>query len=445
MIAAVSVGWVSGTRAAATVLPSHRRTPVVALAGLTASALIAARWAGEPWLNEFGFIPVALTVGVLGHAITAVLFAQQFLVEARIALLAAMTVFTWSALSLLTVMLTFPGLLSAQGIDGPNDAHVWSWTLWHALFPLALGVLALTWHRWPALPLRGPRAIVAATVVALGFHGLVLLVLHLAPLPALLAGQRYTPIVTDMVHPVTVALALTGLVLTWVHRDDGITAWFPVAAAAAVAGIALAFVAGERYTIGWYLGRVYVAVGALVLLIAMLGRVMNLQRLTLSRSEALLTQAESDPLTGILNRRALHERLGTISPRRPTIALIDCDRFKEVNDSLGHAAGDEFLVALAGRLRGALRQGDHVVRWGGDEFLVIINDSPPTGTLALERIHREVTEHPVRTSRHLLDVRISVGVAHWTDGDSFDAVLARADAALYRSKSQGGNAVTADR
>jgi diguanylate cyclase (GGDEF)-like protein len=422
-----------------------RPAQVTALLAIVGTAAIAAPSADAPWQQDFGFIPVMITAAVLAQVITVILLGQQYLVEGRANLLAATAVFTWSALALLTVMLTFPGLLTEQGFDGPTDIHVWLWTLWHAAFPLSLGILAITWDRWRiSARLRGPFGLIVAIALALTVHLLILVTLWSGVMPLLLVGEQYTSVVLTAVHPTTLVLACIGMLMTWSRRDDAMISWFSVASAAVVAGIALSYIAGQRLTVGWYLGRVYVSIGALVVLVALLSRVMQLQRLTLTRSQALLTQAESDPLTGILNRRALHDRMSALVHSRPTLVLIDCDRFKVINDTFGHAVGDEFLVALAGRLRSSLRQGDDVVRWGGDEFLVVINVAPETGVEAMTRIHREVSSHPIRTSAHLLPVLLSSGVARWTRGEDFESVLRRADAALYAAKDSGGNSVAHD-
>jgi len=95
-------------------------------------------------------------------------------------------------------------------------------------------------------------------------------------------------------------------------------------------------------------------------------------------AETLRIQAESDSLTGLLNRRGLLRLLesgGTATTR--TLTLMDCDKLKIINDEYGHLAGDEFLRALAGRVRSNLASQDHIGRWGGDEFLVFASPSTP--------------------------------------------------------------------
>jgi diguanylate cyclase (GGDEF)-like protein len=149
-----------------------------------------------------------------------------------------------------------------------------------------------------------------------------------------------------------------------------------------------------------------------------------------SLSESLRRQLATDPLTGLLNRsgfraaavreRALADRTGTPL----SLAVIDLDDFKEVNDREGHAAGDELLTVLAREWRGRIRPSDILARHGGDEFLLLL---PCTGSggaeAAVERLcHRE---DPVGWS---------TGISEWLPGESLDAVLARADKRLYEAK-----------
>jgi diguanylate cyclase (GGDEF)-like protein len=149
-----------------------------------------------------------------------------------------------------------------------------------------------------------------------------------------------------------------------------------------------------------------------------------------------------DPLTGLLNRRSFHERLGEECARvrrggtyRFAVILIDVDDFKAVNDTLGHATGDEVLRATARLLEHDTREVDLCYRIGGDEFAIILPDTDPTGAESvLERLRQAVDPAWYALP---VPVGLSMGVAAAppTDPDP-DAVVAAADAEMYRDKAR---------
>ncbi len=160
--------------------------------------------------------------------------------------------------------------------------------------------------------------------------------------------------------------------------------------------------------------------------------------------------ADRDPLTGFYNHRYLHERLGeeilrAQRARSPlSVLMIDLDDFKLVNDTLGHLFGDDVLRWAAQQIRAALRGSDVAARYGGDEFAVLLPDTPAAGAREVgERIVAALRDHPYRAEgRGPVAVGASVGVASFpTDGQVAQALIAGADAALYRVKSGGGQGV----
>lgn len=166
----------------------------------------------------------------------------------------------------------------------------------------------------------------------------------------------------------------------------------------------------------------------------------------LSREHGAITrQAMQDPLTGLPNRRALDERLAALaastSSQPLSIALIDLDGFKGVNDRSSHADGDDVLRIVASTLRDALRGDDLVTRYGGDEFVALLpGASLDPATAALGRAVDTVADLPDGLSK---GVTLSVGVVTMLAHETTSAALARADAAMYVAKHQGGNRVAA--
>lgn len=148
-------------------------------------------------------------------------------------------------------------------------------------------------------------------------------------------------------------------------------------------------------------------------------------------------EAETDPLTGLLNRRGLERQMALEPARCRGVAVIDLDHFKEINDKLGHAAGDVVLREAARRIGLAVRRGDAVVRLGGDEFAVLLTDEAPCECEALAGRLLAALEGDYGASAEIVSISASIGVALRHDGEMLDDLLARADEALYRAKRAG--------
>lgn len=154
--------------------------------------------------------------------------------------------------------------------------------------------------------------------------------------------------------------------------------------------------------------------------------------------------ASVDSLTGLLNRRAFHDiaRQALEHKRRTdtpiSLALGDVDKFKQINDSYGHAVGDEVLAEIASRLTNSLRGTDVVVRWGGEEFLCFFPTTDIKAAKALaEKLRLAVSAYPISTAFGEFNVSITFGLAE-VDNDVQYAIR-RADKALYEGKHMGGN------
>jgi len=185
-----------------------------------------------------------------------------------------------------------------------------------------------------------------------------------------------------------------------------------------------------------------------------LARVRNLVKFKMLQDE-LERASQTDALTGLFNRRYGVDRLEEeISRARRydrdlSVALIDLDHFKRVNDTYGHHAGDEVLVTVSTALGRVSRESDCVMRWGGEEFLFVFPETNLAEAAGIvERFRRHLVDHPVRVSAEggtWVPVTASGGVSQLEAGDTLEKLVDRADAGLYRAKEQGRNRLVLSR
>jgi diguanylate cyclase len=157
---------------------------------------------------------------------------------------------------------------------------------------------------------------------------------------------------------------------------------------------------------------------------------------------------KEDQLTSVLNRRGLEEAVAVEEARAQrggtplSVALLDVDNFKMLNDKLGHLAGDDALKHLAAILRDAVRPSDVVARFGGEEFVLLLPDTAIEEAVAvMTRVQRTLTRRFFLYQNEKVLITFSAGVALMGAGESGDAAIARADAAMYRAKQSGKNRV----
>ena len=179
-------------------------------------------------------------------------------------------------------------------------------------------------------------------------------------------------------------------------------------------------------------------------------RILELEDHLVEARENMRFQATHDPLTSLWNRGVIEEFLSREihrSRRENTctvVILCDVDHFKRVNDQFGHNIGDDVLREVARRLQRSVRSYDMVGRFGGEEFLVILNKCDPNSALArAENLRGVIAKRPFQTRTEPLDITVSVGLALSTDfhDRTVDEILAGVDAALYAAKNSGRNCV----
>ena len=176
-------------------------------------------------------------------------------------------------------------------------------------------------------------------------------------------------------------------------------------------------------------------------------RVKGLHDALVDANRRLAEQALTDELTGLANRRhgerQLERQVALCVRNGQDLGLVrvDVDHFKAINDSRGHQAGDQVLAEVARRLADAVRGGDELARWSGDEFVVLLPNTDRPGIVrAAERLRAAVAVAPVALDGEDVAVTISVGWAHWA-GDTASDLLVRADRALYAAKAAGRDAI----
>jgi diguanylate cyclase (GGDEF)-like protein len=158
--------------------------------------------------------------------------------------------------------------------------------------------------------------------------------------------------------------------------------------------------------------------------------------------------AATDPMTGLLNRQAfgLVFRQAVAEQSRQggdmAVMLLDIDHFKQVNDSFGHASGDQVIDFVVQHLRQTVREMDMIARWGGDEFFILLKQCNVDQAEKLaEKLCRAVERYPLQMEAGTCAVSVSIGVADYVPGEGLSLVFARADKGLYAAKASGRNCV----
>ncbi|MBC5810513.1 MAG: EAL domain-containing protein [Candidatus Eremiobacteraeota bacterium] len=342
------------------------------------------------------------------------------------------------------------------------------WLGSHFAFPAAILVAAI------AQSLRGnervsgrhARLIVAALIAAALFAGAdapLLLLARRARLPSLSDGAWYSAGATAMILPAVAMIHIWALAALALARKDRTSKmrWISIALLASLFDTMIGILCAE-YSYGWYGGKLFAMLASSVVFAAFVSQITSLQT-KLARANAELRElnaqerrdaekrlrylAYHDEMTGLNNRPHWQEHLTSFAASQTgldagfAVLFVDLDRFKEVNDALGHAVGDQVLRMAAQRLKATIRECDVIGRLGGDEFAVTMTAVAERGDAnALAMRLRDELRRPFQLHDRTFHLSASIGIAHFPEhGTSVETLLKHADLALYQAKHDGGD------
>jgi diguanylate cyclase (GGDEF)-like protein len=331
-------------------------------------------------------------------------------------------------------------------------------------------VMYLRWDAEPALRFIYPLLIALALFMLVGLATRQIAtrtaeVTMLTVLPTLWLGRLFATLyisrdldlaaelITQSIAPGFMVLAIVAYLAFDVRRGLAVAAGLIVAYLLMITPAVLGVLQGTGPAApAIALLRPSLVMGAAVALLYCLAVLKSQVAAQTARTALFAELSRTDELTGLPNRRAASDRLQhaiAVAERYDhplTVAVVDVDHFKRLNDTYGHAVGDQVLRDVADLMADDLRETDMVARWGGDELLVVMPDTAPgEGARSLDRSRQRVRDQViVRPSEDMpaLPVTLSVGVTAWVAADTPDTLLYRADQALYMAKDQGRNRVS---
>ncbi|MGV2287989.1 sensor domain-containing diguanylate cyclase [Trinickia sp. YCB016] len=404
------------------------------------------------------FLPMCALTVFTTACIAAYLLNARFAATRQLMLCALGGAYAYTAVAVALQLLTFPGVITPAGLfgAGPHSSG-WIWVFWHGGFPLLVMVAALIRERvkqrpvnpahvnsWAWALIGGPVAI-AVALGALAIH----LQLPQALNPAADAGSLssdHTALVILLLNIVAIVVVLsTGRLRSLLDL------WLAIAVLTCFIDTCLNLLSADRFTVGWYIGRVFSMLAPGILVCVLVWEVTVLYRRMSDAYASLLQSSVLDALTRIYNRTYFNDQLRKEFERAKrnvaplSLVMFDVDNFKPYNDEFGHLQGDACLKAVANALAGAVRRpSDFVARYGGEEFALVLPDTDAQAALTIaERARQAVVLLGLGAPTQLGCVTVSAGCATHEHGTltSPDELVSAADAALYAAKRAGRNRV----
>ena len=378
---------------------------------------------------------------IVALAICSILFFGQWRASRHAGTGFLASAFGFASFMLLFFWVEYPGTISDSGlIPLAPGAIGWLSAFWPCVFCGLVVMFVLTAGREE--PWDAAVKLAGAVTAGLALGAVAILCFASASLPRLSLNGHVTPLYSLGLGPLVVACcALTAILLATVTR---LQRWAEVYVAMFVIGIAargyLNLVGPQRYSFGWYASRTELLLVSLAIVVALARQVSSIYAQLTRENRRLADAALIDGLTRVANRRAFDNELAALD-EPASIAIIDLDYFKNLNDSFGHQAGDECLRLIARTLAAnILRLEDLIARYGGDEFVAILRGSSLKDAVRVaERIRVAVDELKIGygSSSNGGHVTVSIGVAASSPGETPTELLRRADGALYEAKEGG--------
>jgi len=415
---------------------------------------VAAPRAGLQWPAINPFMPMCALTVFTTASIAAFLLGAQFIVTRQPMLGALGGAYAFTALAVALQLLMFPGVFSPTGLFGARPTSAaWMWVFWHGGFPLFVILAVLMRDRlsrdavadgrvglWAWLLIGGP---VLVGVLLCSFA-----VLTNLP-PPLHAGNGDNPVA--VVLWAINAIAVLAVVASGRLRAV-LDVWLAIAALACLTDTTLNLLSTDRFTVGWYVARLFSMFAPGVLVCVLVWEVTALYRRLFEAHVSLRQASMRDALTGLYNRTYFNEQIDNqISAAQGngqpfSLVMVDVDHFKRYNDAFGHLKGDACLAAVAHALAGVVRRPeDFIARYGGEEFVVVLPETDANEAQALaERAREAVLRLRIEAAAPSRYVTVSAGCATSAPGNSvlsIDTLVETADAALYRAKAAGRNLV----
>ena len=413
--------------------------------------------ASQPLEVMPAFLPMFAMAVFITENLTAYFLRTQYSATREPFLGALSGTYGFVAVMMTAQTLVFPGVFSPSGLFGAGpQSSVWIWVIWHGGYPLfaALSVVLLLPLPFLKLP-RWRRSVGIGLMVGPPLLALLLATVVITRddlLPPLISGASYASLVHSIPGKAVLAINLAALLVcvrvTRLH--DLLSLWLAIALLASLGDSLLSLLATARYNLGWYVSRILSLASSAMVLGVLVREIARLYRELAVANRGLVERAMRDGLTGAFNRRYLIEQF-PIEVLRATreyaplsVLMIDADHFKAYNDAHGHQKGDECLVAIVDAIHSIIRRpADSLVRYGGEEFAIVLPNTDARGALTIAEAVREAVVD-LRWSRGPSAgppyVTVSAGLATYDprlERLDADELIRRADSSMYEAKRLG--------